>query len=96
MAPEQVHREYFQARDVPAAAGGVEVELSRSKKVLVVAEGKTVLDAVLDAGIEVPYSVLAGEPEHRDSVLSDQQKRSNKTMMLCCSGARSARLVLDL
>ncbi|WP_077002798.1 PDR/VanB family oxidoreductase [Variovorax sp. KK3] len=106
--PAQVHLEYFQAKDAPAAAGGVQVELSRSKKVVTVAEGKTVLDAVLDAGIDVPYScmegicgscevvVLEGEPDHRDSVLSDQQKRSNKTMMLCCSGARSARLVLDL
>lgn len=105
---DQVHLEYFQAKDAPATAGGVEVELFRSKKVLTVAEGKTVLDAVLDAGIDVPYScmegicgscevaVLDGEPDHRDSVLSDQQKRSNKTMMLCCSGARSARLVLDL
>jgi vanillate O-demethylase ferredoxin subunit len=102
------HLEYFQAKDAPVAAGGVEVELSRSKKVLVVAPGKTVLDAVLDAGIDVPYScmegicgscevgVLAGEPDHHDSVLSDHQKRSNKTMMLCCSGAKSARLVLDL
>ena len=41
-------------------------------------------------------AVLYGEPDHHDSVLSDQQKRSNKTMMLCCSGAKSSRLVLDL
>lgn len=104
----QVHLEYFQAKDQPAAAGGVEVELRRSRKVLRVGEGKTILDAVLDAGVDVPYScmegicgscevsVLEGEPEHRDSVLSEKQKRSNATMILCCSGARSSRLVLDL
>lgn len=108
LPPEQVHLEYFQAKDAPVAAGGVEVELSRSKKIFFVAEGKTVLDAVLDAGVDVPYScmegicgscevtVIAGEPDHHDSVLSDQQKLSNKTMMICCSGAKSARLVLDL
>lgn len=105
---EQVHLEYFQAQGAPATAGGVEVELCRSQKSLTVAAGKTVLEAVLEAGVDVPYScmegicgscqvaVLEGEPDHHDSVLSDEQKRSNKTMMICCSGARSSRLVLDL
>lgn len=105
---EQVHLEYFQAKGAPVSAGGLEVELSRSRKVLQVAAGKTVLDAVLDAGVDVPYScmegicgscevaVIEGEVDHHDSVLSDQQKRTNKTMMICCSGAKSARLVLDL
>jgi len=108
LPPEQVHLEYFQAKDTPVTAGGVQIELARSKKILTVSEGKTVLDAVLEAGIDVPFScmegicgscevaVLDGEPDHHDSVLSDQQKRSNKTMMLCCSGAKSSRLVLDL
>ncbi|MBU3651470.1 MAG: oxidoreductase [Limnohabitans sp.] len=106
--PEQVHLEYFQAQDVPALVQGLEVELHRAGKTLVVAEGQSVLDAVLDAGVDVAFScmagicgscevtVLAGEPDHRDSVLSEQQKATNKTMMICCSGAKSARLVLDL
>lgn len=106
--PAQVHLEYFQPKDTPVTAGGVQVELARSKKVLTVPDGQTVLDAVLAAGIDVPFScmegicgsceaaVLAGEPDHHDSVLSDQQKRANKSMMLCCSGAKSSRLVLDL
>jgi vanillate O-demethylase ferredoxin subunit len=108
MRAEQVHVEYFQAKDAPVTAGGLQVELSRSRKIFFVQEGKTVLDAVLDAGVDVPYScmegicgscevaVLEGEPDHHDSVLSDHQKQSNKTMMLCCSGAKSPRLVLDL
>lgn len=106
--PGQVHLEYFQAKDTPVTAGGVQVELARSRKVLTVPAGQTVLDAVLAAGIDVPFScmegicgscevvVLEGEPDHHDSVLSDQQKCANKSMMLCCSGAKSARLVLDL
>ena len=105
---DQVHVEYFQAKDEPVTSAGLEVELRRSHRTVVVAAGKTVLDAVLDAGIDVPYScmegicgscqvdVLEGEPDHHDSVLSDEQRRSGKTMMLCCSGAKSARLVLDL
>ena len=105
---EQVHQEYFKAKDAPVTAGGVQLELARSKKVLRVPEGKTILDAVLEAGIDVPFScmegicgrcevtVLDGEPDHHDSVLSDQLKRPNKSMMLCCSGAKSTCLALDL
>jgi tetrachlorobenzoquinone reductase len=108
LAPEQVHIEYFKAKDVPVTAGGVELVLAKSNKTIQVAAGKTVLDAVLDAGIDIPYScmegicgscevaVLDGIPDHHDSVLSDKQKASNRTMLICCSGARSARLVLDL
>ena len=108
LAPEQVHIEYFKAKDVPVTADGVELVLAKSARTIRVAAGQTVLDAVLDAGIDIPYScmegicgscevaVLDGIPDHHDSVLSDKQKASNRTMLICCSGAKSARLVLDL
>ena len=66
------------------------------------------LDALLDAGLQVEHScregvcgacetkVLEGEPEHRDGVLSKSEKASNKTMMVCVSGCKGRRLVLDL
>jgi vanillate O-demethylase ferredoxin subunit len=31
--------------------------------------------------------VLEGTPDHRDLVLSKQEKESNRTMMICCSPA---------
>jgi vanillate O-demethylase ferredoxin subunit len=40
--------------------------------------------------------VLAGEPDHRDLLLSDEEKAANEVMMICCSGSRSPVLVLDL
>jgi vanillate O-demethylase ferredoxin subunit len=40
--------------------------------------------------------VIAGRPDHRDILLSAQEKTVNKTMMICCSGSLDARLVLDL
>jgi tetrachlorobenzoquinone reductase len=40
--------------------------------------------------------VLAGEPDHRDMLLSDEEKATNQVMMICCSGSWSAVLVLDL
>jgi vanillate O-demethylase ferredoxin subunit len=40
--------------------------------------------------------VIAGEPEHRDALLSEEERAASKTMMICVSRAKSSRLVLDL
>ncbi len=39
--------------------------------------------------------VLDGIPEHRDSVLSLEERLANETMMACVSRCRGHRLVLD-
>jgi vanillate O-demethylase ferredoxin subunit len=113
--PAQVHREYFAApQGVTSPATGTQpadaftLILSRSQKTLIVGPDASILDAVLDAGVEVPYScmsgvcracetgVLAGTPDHRDLVLSDEERKSGCTMMICCSRAQSKELTLDL
>ena len=82
--------------------------LARSKRTIEVEAGKTILQALLDAGITVNHAcaegvcgtcetrVLEGIPDHRDQFLSGEERAENKTMMICCSGARSKTLVLDL
>ena len=82
--------------------------LERSGLELHVNRGDSILDVVRDAGIDVAWSccqgicgtcettVIAGEPDHRDSVLSDNERASGKTIIICCSGSKSERLVLDL
>ncbi len=40
--------------------------------------------------------VLEGVPDHKDLLLTPAEKASNATMMICCSGALTDRLVLDL
>ena len=40
--------------------------------------------------------VLEGVPDHRDMVLTDAERAANKAMMVCVSGCKSERLVLDL
>ena len=40
--------------------------------------------------------VLAGVPEHRDSVLTDEERAAGRTMMICVGRCSSGRLVLDL
>jgi len=108
LPPQQVHVEYFAAKEMPAAQGGFVVELARSGKVISIPRGMTILDALLEAGVSASYScmegvcaacetkVISGEPDHKDLVLTKEEKASNKVMMICCSGSKSERLVLDL
>jgi ferredoxin-NADP reductase len=105
---DHVHVEYFQAREAPALEGGFEVKLARSNRTIAVEAGKSILNALLDAGITPNYAcsegvcgtcetrVLEGIPDHRDQFLSQDEQASNRTIMICCSGSRSHTLVLDL
>jgi ferredoxin-NADP reductase len=96
----------------PSAAAGLsedqafEVELARSG--VIVPPGVSVLDAVraeipgvmssCEQGIcsACETAVLAGLPDHRDSVLTAKEHAANKYMMICVSRALTPRLVLDL
>jgi tetrachlorobenzoquinone reductase len=105
---DHVHVEYFKAREKPAAEGGFEVKLARSGRTIAIPADKTILDAVLDAGIAVNYActegvcgtcetrVIEGVPDHRDLFLSQEEHAAGRTMMICCSGSKSPTLVLDL
>jgi ferredoxin-NADP reductase len=105
---EQVHVEYFTAIEAPATEGAFIVELRRSQREIAVPEGRTILEALREAGIEVSTSceegvcgacetrVISGTPDHRDMILTNTERAASKTMMICCSGSKSERLVLDL
>jgi tetrachlorobenzoquinone reductase len=105
---ERVHVEYFTAKDAPAAEGGFTVVLAKSGKSFQIPPGKTILETLLDAGINVASSclegvcgtcetrVLEGVPDHRDVVLTESERKASKTMMICCSGSKTEKLVLDL
>ena len=104
---EQVHVEYFSAKEAPATGGGYTVMLAKSNVRVFVKTGETILDALRGAGVDAPFSctegvcgscemrVLEGIPDHRDMVLTDAERVSNRSMMICCSGAKSETLVLD-
>jgi tetrachlorobenzoquinone reductase len=104
----QVHVEYFTPKAEPARTGGFIVELARSGREFFIPAGHSILGVLLDEGIDVDYScelgicgaceqrVIAGEPEHRDSILTEEEQAENKRVMICCAGCKSERLVLDL
>jgi len=106
--PAQVHLEYFSAKEAPITTGGFTVVAAKSGKEVIVPEGKNILDALLGAGIDVQYScmegvcgscevsVLEGQPIHRDLVLTKAEQEASRTIMVCVSGCKSQRLVLDI
>jgi ferredoxin-NADP reductase len=104
----RVHIERFTAAEAPALEGGFTVVLARSGQTLQIQPGQSILNAIIQAGITMPFActegvcgecvttVLEGEPLHRDSYLTDEERASNTLMTVCCSGSKGARLVLDL
>ena len=81
---------------------------ARSGLALTVTPGRTVLDAVLEAGVSVLSScrrgvcgtcetgILDGLPDHRDSILDDDERSTNDAMFICVSRSCGDRLTLDL
>lgn len=108
ISDERVHFEYFSSDVQGATEGGFTVVLRKSGKEIVVEPGQSILAAVTALGLNVPYSceegicgacetpVIEGKPDHRDMILSDAEREESKTMMICCSGSKSERLILDL
>ncbi|MFJ8941798.1 PDR/VanB family oxidoreductase [Streptomyces sp. NPDC102395] len=107
--PGALHVERFRPEEQPPGEGAeFEVELARSGRTVTVAADVSVLDAVRAAGVEVLFSctegtcgtcetdVLEGAVDHRDSVLTAQEREAGETMMICVSRCRGKRLVLDL
>ncbi|RCW39659.1 ferredoxin-NADP reductase [Halopolyspora algeriensis] len=110
--PGSLHTEKFAATALgtTSAAEPFDVDLVRSGKTVRVPTDRTILDAVEDVGVRVLSScrhglcgtcettVLAGEPEHRDAVLPQEDRDSGDMMMICVSRAAAGcrRLALDL
>ncbi len=105
---DQIHIEYFTPKQESAKTGGFVVELARSGQEYIIPEGKSILQVLLDAGVDVDYScelgicgaceqrVISGMPDHRDAILTEEEQAANTKVMICCAGCKSERLVLDL
>lgn len=69
---------------------------------------ETILDVLIEEGFDLPSScrmgscgtcetgVIEGTPDHRDHILTPQERASNQSMMICCSRSLTERIVLDL
>ncbi|MFI5586222.1 PDR/VanB family oxidoreductase [Amycolatopsis sp. NPDC051758] len=103
-----LHLERFVPKENTGAATGFDVELARSGLTLTVPADRSILEVAEDAGVPVLSScregtcgtcettVLGGVPDHRDSLLTREERAANETMMICVSRARGRKLELDL
>jgi len=85
-----------------------DVRLARRGGVVRVAREQTVVQALAAHGVHIDTSceqgvcgtcltrVLAGDPDHRDLYLTDDERARNDRFLPCCSRACSDELVLDL
>jgi ferredoxin-NADP reductase/predicted pyridoxine 5'-phosphate oxidase superfamily flavin-nucleotide-binding protein len=104
---DRIHYEHFSTQ-LADSAKPCQLTLTQSKIKIDVASDQTLLDAVLAAGIDVPFSCTAGECkscvvnvakdtsiEHLDNCLTEHERASGK-MCLCVSRPKSTSLQLDL
>lgn len=97
---EGLHVEHFSAAGAgldPKNEISFEAELTDSGFTLTVPPDRTLLDALREAGIDVPsdceeglcgtceVAVVSGEVDHRDKVLSHAEHKDGRRMMACCS-----------
>jgi ferredoxin-NADP reductase len=110
--PGSLHVERFAPRPQehvdPDQESSFEAVLERSGTSIVVQPGQTILEAMEEQGLDhvsscregicgtCETSVISGTPDHRDSLLSDDERAAGDTMMICVGRALSERIVLDL
>ncbi|WEK03479.1 MAG: PDR/VanB family oxidoreductase [Candidatus Devosia phytovorans] len=104
---DNVHIEHFVGTNARPTTDFT-VVLKRQGREFFVKAGESIMDVLEANGVPVAHScregvcgtcetvVLEGECDHMDNVLSSREKDSNKLIMICCSGAKSERLVLDI
>jgi ferredoxin-NADP reductase len=101
----QIHFESFGA-EPSADDGPIRVHLTKSNRMLTVPAERSILDTLLDAGVNVAHDckrgecrmcatrVLDGKPDHRDLCLNPEERISS--MCVCVSRALGEELQLDL
>jgi tetrachlorobenzoquinone reductase len=105
---ERVRFERFGAMTAEGNHNGLTVVLARSGREVRVPPKTGILDALIAEGLDLPFScqqgicgqcetkILEGTPDHHDQILTKEERASGTTMMICCSGSKGDRLVLDL
>jgi ferredoxin-NADP reductase len=109
-APGTVRIERFVAEPLaaPVRSTAFTVRMERSGVELTVQPDQSILDVISAAGVPMLSScgrglcgtceatVLGGIPDHRDSLLSDDERAGNNVMLPCVSRSCSDQIVLDL
>lgn len=103
------HFEWFNAQEIDSSEDKAFRLIARSSGLeLDVPADRSILDVLEANGVNVPFAcregicgacetdVVCGEPEHRDLVLTNEEKLSGKRMMICVSRSRTPTLELNV
>ena len=107
---EQLSFERFGNANLNNDSGGQEfhIQLSSTGQRYLVGRDQTIAEVLLSAKVDIMLSceqgicgscitdVIDGIPDHRDCVLTDEEKAGNTQITLCCSRSKTPVLVLDL
>lgn len=106
--PQNIHFELFSALAAESGDRPIEVVARASNRRVLVPQDRSILDCLIDAGLDPVFdckrgecgacvtTVLDGIPEHRDYVLDDETRQFGRSMCICVSRAKSDQLVLDI
>jgi vanillate O-demethylase ferredoxin subunit len=103
-----VHFERFHAAPGVTSGQAFEVVLQRSGRSLTIPQDKSILEVLEESGLtpratcrqgvcgSCIVDVLDGVPDHRDEVLTEQERSENTAICICVSRALSGKLTLDM
>lgn len=108
--PAQLSFERFSNTNLNNDTDGKEfhIELRSTGQRFLIGRHQTIAEVLLSAKVDIMLSceqgicgscitdVIDGIPDHRDCVLTEEEKAENTQITLCCSRSKSSVLVLDL
>ena len=106
--PARLHFESFGGAVALGRDRPIRLELRASGRTLEVPADQSILDALIDAGLDPLFdckrgecgmcmtTVLGGTPDHRDHALTPREREQGKVICTCVSRASTPVLVLDL
>ncbi|MFE0749255.1 PDR/VanB family oxidoreductase [Gordonia sp. NPDC058843] len=104
---DAVHFENFHATDQPDASENTSFDVELDGETYHVPADRSIVEVLEENGCDVDTScqegicgtcimqVLAGEPEHRDNVLTKAERESGEVMAVCVSRTAGEKIVLD-
>jgi vanillate monooxygenase ferredoxin subunit len=102
-----VHYEVFKPEELSGEDTELQVTLSENGQTYTIPADKSILDVLLDEGVDIDYDckmgicglcavkVIDGDPDHRDYVLTEGEKTDEQLFCPCISRAKGGSITLE-
>ena len=104
----RIRYELFKTDDDQNEDESFEVQIHATGQIIQVNSDQSIIEALEKAGLDPLYDcqrgdcgicqceVISGTPDHRDIILTEEEKAYNSIMKICVSRAKYKRLVIDI